>query len=614
MPSRVVPACLLLLFAPYLAFAEPASEKAVVNANSVVAYVQSCRKPNGAFGPLQQEYTDAAWNYPAVRTLLVLGETVQQPEKVLASGLGFPPGHGGYGHWQFFHEHQIRALLKQPIEPAHRQINVVFDGYEPSYYGSPFGAGGAGQFKAAPDDKYAARDKGARELGYYNLSSLYYLLAGMKASNRAPSNSAELVQFITARQAPNGGFVDVRSATAEPLDSETHLAHTYHAVAALNFLGSPVPHARKVAEFVHSCQVMSGAYSATSAKQSPDVYYTWCALNTLALLGERPQRVDTCTQAIRELQNSDGGFGDQPGWRSRLYSTMYAVESLQLLTGDARKAIESKEVAHAHSKPIVGKEFRIYQALFKVPVVQPDDLAGLSKRGFHLLGLKSDKFEDAEQLLTAIREQKLAMDVVLCPEAYPHRLQTRGGLVLNHVGNFTLDPRWNAEQRRVWRQADQAGKESRPWSEYQQQVLQPLAGLNSLSYPEQDFELEHAYEVYDRNGYNAMLAGFNWAPRDFVRVFPWRERYLDKLALIADADSHGDLAKWSPQLDHTRNLFIARGPTYADFLEAATQQRVVCVIAQPSGVAAGFSCYGPAAAVDYVRERVNDWRWWQDGE
>jgi hypothetical protein len=117
--------------------------------------------------------------------------------------------------------------------------------------------------------------------------------------------------------------------------------------------------------------------------------------------------------------------------------------------------------------------------------------------------------------------------------------------------------------------------------------------------------------TYGRTGYNAMLAGSNWEPRDFVRVFPWRERYVDQLALIAEVDAHGERAKWSPQLDRTRSLFSARGPTYADFLEAAAARRVVCVIPNPAGVPSGFTCYGSPAAVDYVRQRVNEWRWWK---
>ncbi|MGZ0173183.1 MAG: hypothetical protein ACKVHE_26945 [Planctomycetales bacterium] len=125
--------------------------------------------------------------------------------------------------------------------------------------------------------------------------------------------------------------------------------------------------------------------------------------------------------------------------------------------------------------------------------------------------------------------------------------------------------------------------------------------------PEQDFDLELAYSAYDDGGYNAVQVGFNWSPRDFVRVFPWRERYVDKLVPIADSDAHGDLKKWSPQLDHTRHLYIARGPTYADFLEAARHGRVVYGV---EGVPSSVSYYGSAAAVNFVKQRVDEWKWW----
>ena len=108
-----------------------------------------------------------------------------------------------------------------------------------------------------------------------------------------------------------------------------------------------------------------------------------------------------------------------------------------------------------------------------------------------------------------------------------------------------------------------------------------------------------------------MLAGFNWSPRDFVRVFPWRERYVDKLTPIADADSHGDLQKWSPQLDHTRMLFLAKAPTYADFQDAAANGRVVCVIHDAEGVKSRATYYGRQPAVDYVKQRVDQWKWWE---
>lgn len=586
-----------------------------VDADSVVAYVQSCRKSNGAFGPADQEYTDAAWNYPAVHALQLLGQKISQPELVLANGLGSPAGHVGYGHWQFFHEHQLRALLREPFSPEHETVELKHQGFEPRYYGSPFGTQGESHFKPPVGVERTTLDRGRREFGYYNLSSLYYLLAGLRASQRKVSNRAELADYIRARQAPGGGFVDVRTEDPAPRNHDAHIAHTFQALAALQLLDEPIPHADRVARFIHACQRKSGGFGRNSdpGDGQEDIYYTWAAVRALEILRQKPNRIADCTRTIQKLQNADGGFGDRPGWRSRLYSTYYAVHALHSLHGDPRLGLTRRQVTRPQVETIKDDGLKVYQALFKAPIVQPQDLPELSRRGFHLLGIKSDKFADAKPLLAACRQQRLPLDVILTPEAYPHRLSVGGGLVLNHVGNFTLDPRWTSEQQSRWLTADKAGAAGKPWNDYRDQVLRPLQDLKCICYPEQDFELEHAYVAYDEPGYNAVLAGFNWAPRDFIRVFPWRERYVTRLTPIADADAHGDLAKWSPQLDHCRMLFVARGPTYADYLEAAAAGRVVCVIVEPAGVPSGYSCYGPTPAVHFVRERLADWRWWSPG-
>lgn len=589
---------------------EPADE-VTVDANSVVAYIESCRKPNGAFGPRDQEYTDAAWNFPAVHVLRLLGEPIKQREQVLAHGLGSPAGHVGYGHLQFFHEHMIRAVLDDPFAAEHPEVMLTHQGYEPRYYGSPYGISPDHHFKPLTGEERTAIDRKQKQFGYYNLSSLYYVLMGMGASRRPPSNRADCIDFVMQRQAPCGGFVDIRSTGGKPRDEEAHLVHTMQAVVILDVLRERLPNPERLEAFVYTCQHADGSFGPNSDPQAKaDIYYTWAALQTLSALGKPVHRSEDCTHWILSLQNADGGFGDRPGWRSRLYSTDYAVHALQLLHRNARKAIPPRKVRKPQQPAIPEGQFQVYQALFKMPEPRAEELPLLAKRGFHLLGIKSDKFAEAQPLLAAIREQKLPLDVVLTPEAYPHRLLGLGGVTLNHVGNFSLDPRWTSEQLAIWKKADEAGKANKPWAEYRDQVLLPLQKLGSLCYPEQDFEQEHAYLAYDQPGYNAVLAGFNWAPHDFVRVFPWRERYTTRLTPIADADAHGDLAKWSPQLDHTRMLFIGKGPTYADFLEAAANQRVVCVVAQPEGVPSGASYYGPPAAVAYVRQRVDAWRWW----
>jgi len=592
------------------------AEPATVDADSVVDYVLGCRKHNGAFGPRDQLYTDAAWNYPAVRTLQLLGVKIDKPEQIVRHGLDSPPGHVGYGHWLFFHQHQLlhRLNVATEIDFANRNVHVKHQGYEVRYYGSPFGTEGDTFFNAPGGSHLDPRDAAATELGYYNLSSLYYLLSGLKASGRRPANSDELAAFVTERQAPCGGFVDVRTKAGQPIDEETHIAATFFAVSSLQLLGHATPRPADCVRHIQSCQTQGGGFLYSPNENAPgnyaDIYYTWAALHTLQSLEAKPVDVGACGEWINALQNADGGFGDQPTWRSRLYSTYYAIDSLALVHGDAKQGVVEKRCKPPEEIPIPAG-LSIYQGLFKTPLCTPADLPGLHARGLDLIAVKSEDFEQGAALQ---RSAGAEQEAILCLEAYPHRALRSGQTEIHHVGNILLDPRWNDKQRSQWDRAHAAGQKGLPWRSYQKQVIEPIEQLGSLIYPEQDFEMEFAYSAYDdgvhqAHGYNAMLAGFNWSPRDFVRVFPWRERYVDKLPPIADADAHGDLAKWSPQLDHTRHLFLAPGPTLAHFQQAAREGNVVCVIKGATPTAPKVTYYGRPAAVRYVKEREKEWMW-----
>jgi prenyltransferase beta subunit len=609
----------LLLVTEALAFG--AAPKEPIDARTVVEYVLNCRKPNGAFGPVDQEYTDAAWNYPAVKTLRLLGAKVDRPQAILQHGLGYPRGHIGYGHWLFFHQHEIRRLLDAPPAARNKKIRLVHQGHEVRYYGSPFGTDGDSFFKAGGAG-LDPRDDDAEESGFYNLSSLFYVLAGLKASGRSASNVDQLVAFVHERQTSSGGFVDVRGEIVKPMNHAVHVAHTFHAIALLKMLGADIPATDRCERLLQSCQQSSGAFrwnpNGAASGNYPDVYYTWAAFAALRHLKSEPNDTAACVRWVNSLQNADGGFGDRPGWRSRLYSTYYAVETLAMLAddGDPRSLISRKQLRKQRTEPIPPGQFQIFQGLLKTPIVEAKDLPGLQERGLDLLGLKSNDFVTAAALQKAARSLRPPMEVVLSPEAYPHRSRRFGGPLLHHIANITLDPGCNDKQIAVWQAADAAGQKGLPWPDYLQRVIQPLRKSGSLFYPEQDFEMEFAYSAYDegmlkQRGYNAMLTGFNWSPRDFVRVFPWRERYVDKLTPIADADSHGDLKKWSPQLDHTRMLFLAKAPTYADFQDAAADGRVVCVIHDSEGVKSRVTYYGRQPAVNYVERRVEEWKWWE---
>ena len=48
----------------------------------------------------------------------------------------------------------------------------------------------------------------------------------------------------------------------------------------------------------------------------PDAWYTWEALTALRALHAKAADPEACRRWLNSLQNADGGFGDQPGWRS----------------------------------------------------------------------------------------------------------------------------------------------------------------------------------------------------------------------------------------------------------------------------------------------------------
>ncbi|MFT5466197.1 MAG: prenyltransferase beta subunit [Verrucomicrobiales bacterium] len=556
----------------------------------VVAYLESCRKPNGAFGPIDQAYTDAAWNFPAVAALHALGREIKQPESILANGLGYPKGHVGHGHWRFFHQHQIRHLLAAPMKTKHSKIRVVHQGFEVRYYGSPFGTGGETFFNAGGEPHPDPRDVDAEELGFYNFSSLYYLLAGLGASGREASNRDELVDYIFAREAPDGGFVDVRVEGRKATNPELSLPSIFFAIAILDLLGEPIPNPRKCANYLRR-----------ELAKSNDIYEIHIALRALEILGEEADSRSEIAKTIRLMRNADGGFGDRAGWRSRLYSTFWAVDSLRILKAEIGPVPTDDQTM----EPIEEDQFQIFQALMKTPAISPNEFAGLHERGLNLLGLKSENAALVTELRAAISDQQLPMDIVLCPEFYPHRAPRPGGLVLHHVLNATIDPGADFESR-LARLNENGTAEMDLWNDYDKRVIWNCAS-SGLAYPEQDFEMDLAFDAYDRS-YNAFLAGFNWAPSDFVRVFPWRERFVGRFAAIADADAHGDLEKWSEHLDFTRNLYLAEDSSYTSFLDAARNGRLVCVIAPRDGEAAAF--YGSEPAVEFVKARIDEWRWW----
>jgi len=595
--------------------AAPVPEREV-DAQATIAYLLGCQKPNGAFGPYGYAHSDLAWNYPAVHALVLLGEPIPRPKDCLVHGVWAafrePDAHRTNLHWDLYQKVQLSLLLHQaagvPIDvfpgqrddgrrlAAGRRWTLKFEDRKGAYYG-PYGVG-----------------------VFYDIPTLWYTTSALRGLQGTIANPELAREFLVARQSPGGGFVDAYRAETPPDAAAAHLVVTGHAVLTLTSLGLDVPRREACVEFLQACQTPEGGFrwSPTHPAHSnrADAWYTWEAVVALNALGARPRDVKQCVAWINRLQNADGGFGDRPGWDSRIYSTYYAVHALAILTGDAKKGIAAKRVSQADEEIPDGK-YRIFQAHLKSAAdlagSQADMVDEIQKMGLHLVGAKT---EDVAAARARVREQGCRLEVLANPENYAHKLRWLGGDPGDHVSNWLIPPQLTAEERRIWAEADAAGSAGLPWEAFKQQVIRPSLELGTLFYPELDFSMTNAYMVYDdgldgQPGYNAILAALGWPAWDWIRQTPYRERWVGKLPALADGDAHGDLAKWRSRPEKQRVLYLASSHELEHFLDACRDGRTVCVIRDPREPQ-GAVLYGARPAIRYVTRHQAQWQWWTD--
>lgn len=587
-----------------------------VDAQATIDYLLGCQKANGAFGPPGHAHSDLAWNYPAVHALVLLGESIPRPKECLEHGVWAafrePDAHRTNLHWDLYQKVQLNLLLHRAagvpmsVFPNQRDDGrrlelgkrwpLKFQDRQGAYYG-PYGIG-----------------------LFYDISTLWYTISALQGLEGTIANPELAQKFIEARQSASGGFVDAYRVDRPPDPAAAHLVITCHAVLALRWLDLEVPRQQACIEFLQACQTADGGFRwhPTHAAHSnqADAWYTWAAVRALEALGARPRDDSKCVAWLNALQNPDGGFGDRPGWDSRIYSTYYAVHALQVLTRDAKRAIAVKRVSRASDEIPDGK-YQIFQAHLKSAA----DLAGsqaamvdeVHRMGLHLVGAKT---EDVAAARARAVERGYPLEVLANPENYSHKLRWLGGDPADHVSNWLIPPQLTPDQRQRWGRADAAGRAGLPWDEFKQQVIAPALELGTVFYPELDFSMTNAYLVYDdgldgQPGYNAFLAALGWPAWDWIRQTPYRERWVGKLAALADGDAHGDLAKWRSRPEKQRVLYLASSHELPQFLDACRHGRTVCVI-RDSREPQGVVLYGARPAVEYVRRHRAQWQWWTD--
>lgn len=584
-----------------------------VNASSAKDYILSCLKSNGAFGPYDMKYTDVAWTYPAVHALIILGTEIPGPDSCYINGGKSWMEKAKWGNGPWYWSLNQKANL-------YRLLNRSGDLEE------GFRKGIKLTLKFTPRRSYLENKK-YTDGNFFDMASLWNLTEAVQIMNGSIENKPEVEAYVIKRQSPNGGFDEMAGAGKDPDNEKAHLIVTHDAVKILNTLGLPVPNPEKVAEWVRSCQTPEGGFRWSpdngSYSNKPDVWYTWAALRILNLLDEEPESPLACLKWLNSLQNPDGGFGDRPGWDSRLYSTYYAIESVFLLTGNIKKGIWKKSLTAIKDAKIPEGVYSCFTAHHKSPSGGREMVDTVTILKLNLIGIKTTEKEvvESDGMSKVVREARAyakqkgyKIEIVDCPENYAHRLEWFTGQKADHGSNMLFPPGLSGENWEKYLAAYKNGLKGLPWEEFKNHVIRPVLDIGTLFYPELDYTMLNAYMVYDEGldghvGYNAIPAA-HFGNYDWVRHFPYKERWLGHLPFIADGDAHGDVYKWRPNLESFRNVFIAKSYHFADYIDASLNGRSVCVLRMPETDELRY--YGSKKAVDYLKSHLNVWKWWND--
>lgn len=582
-----------------------------VGAEECVEYLLAAQKPNGAFGPHENTYTDAAWNYPAIASLLLLGEEVPRAADALENGRTVIYSFALHPKFQGL---AILGNLHRLLDSNYLESEDIGRREWALEYLYPEDmTGGEGLW----------RNLGSGSLRYHSVSALWNLVDGLTASGGTLSNPLDVAEFLASCQTGDGGFVNDADPADGALPQFANVVYTAHAVKIYDRLGLEIPNREKVIEWLRACQDEGGGFRAspgTGAEDDPDVYYTCLAAEALAILDAKPSDPEAAVRWVNGLQNTDGGFGDRPGWRSRLAPTFYALRALQALTGNPREAIATTTASLPPAEPIPDGKYRIWLGQHQTPPGGPEMVDALAEMKMHFAGIsRGNQLFGARAYADELTLRDLHLHA--CLEDSGQKYRYDGNHLAHHAANYlipAMDP-LPEHRRQAWQSTLEAIREpSRAgldWPDYRERVIDPIAALPGLFMPEAEWDMANAYRIFrDRplagSGYNVSQAAHFNGP-DTIRRIPYRERMVTRLTILADGDSHGDVEKWRTELMAYRNVFLAETPSFEDWVDAALTDRSVCVIRDPE-VPGGLTFYGPPHLVEYLKSHIQDWMWWED--
>ncbi|MBN2316349.1 MAG: terpene cyclase/mutase family protein [Sedimentisphaerales bacterium] len=415
------------------------------------------------------------------------------------------------------------------------------------------------------------------------------------------------IEYFRVRQRPNGSFNNT------PADDggDGHVMNTWWSIQALEALNTEHNNPDGTIDWIQKCQRPGGGFTyqpEPAFAGIEDVTYTWAAVRALKHRNANPAQRQACVDNLRLLWNADGGFSARPGWPSNPVATYRALDVLKALdTFDLPSSFRPMKT----KKPSLPRYLKVFTSQIEAggsgSCIEAVELARALR--IHLWGAKNAPSGWIEHAQKLADDQGVPVTFFKADEEYGTFVHVPGMGTYSHTSDIIAPA--NVDCGSPLQQNEPVS-----WEEFRRRRLQPLQhadGRLIWQFGENE-ELTRLYldDSLQRGGY-AAISTFHFGNPDFTNSEPFLKQYWQNIPFIALQDAHGKESWWwAERLAGFRTLFLATEPTWAGWIKALQNNWVVAVRHDGISKDQTWMHGGPLEVVDFVREREEQWRWWDN--
>jgi len=426
---------------------------------------------------------------------------------------------------------------------------------------------------------------------------------------RLPLNdlSTEFTEYLDVRRRANGSFNNTPAADG----GDGHVLNTWWGLEALHMLGRGEEMKAATIAWLRACQLGSGGFTYQPKPQFggiDDVTYTWAAVRALKQLGAVPADARACLAYLHSLSNADGGFGDRPGWASNPMATYYALDALDALGELASAPAVFRPAPPRTALPPDLRVFSIQlEAHGRGSPAEAVDLARALR--IHLWGAKNAAPGWIAGCQALADKQHIAAQFFVSNEEYGTWVNVPGLGTYSHTSDI-LAPSG------VSFGASLSNEGVVSWEEFRQRRLVPLVkadGRLVWQFGENEALVRMYLDDSLQRGGFAAISTYHFGNPDFTNSEPFLMRYRGRIPFIALQDSHGNEPWWFADMTTGfRTVFLATEPTWEGWLNALQRNWVVAIRHDAVSGLKTWMHGGSRQVVEFIREREQDWRWWDN--